>query len=1202
MTVRIREVADITEFKAALGLQADGVLLEPDLDVVENETEEGDRKRRDAEVLTTLSANVRGPILDLGTSHGRSAYKLATNQLAGGHVYTVNLLPEQHDGRGQAITHLITDTEIGSYYRDHGVTNVTQIFADTTRWTPDPGITDLGIAFVDACHDEAFVHADSRLCWERLREGGYLAWHDFSKAQRGTHFYWIDEVMRGVERFLTEVGLEDAEVTHLRGSWIGVLRKPVTSRAIPPVTVIARQEIATAAADPLIARMQTKRWLLVYPDYDAARREEEEQRARDAAVLGWQVEAIGIPCPGGWWPFPKLDQAWRARDPQLMRAYEQLAAAAGNADILLAAGGAMVHPQLLEQLGTYNILTCSDDPESSDVLSRPVAPSFDFCFPVNVAAVADYRRWGCARAEWLFNPIGPAGGLMTLQREQLDPAVRDVPLSMLCERVSTFSDRPQRVERLLREFPNAFVRGRGWAGGFVPQHDVLRRTRIGWNLHHSTGPTNTRSTALPAYGVMQLGDNKQHLGSMYRLGVEAVGFDTIEECIELTRYYLAHDDERQAIAWAGWERAMRDYTEARWWERIARAIAPSLEERSTRPMMTGTAAVRLTASTASVEGPDSGRVTAAGVNAPDWPRVASGGGKPRILLLADRRGWAYDLVAQSLKRELAQDFTIDIAYVAERPLLDASQYDLLHVFFWGETYHRTAWRDPARVSKEVSSHRWELEGAYGPIDADALCRNFLSDAGTVLATSARLADAVAAHRPVQRVMNGFDPDLFFDRRDRTGPIRFGWAGNAQDACKGLVDIIAPAAGTDFEVRVADGSLTTEAMAEFYAGIDVLLVASTAEGTPLPLLEAMACGCFPVTVNVGVVPEVVRNRDTGLIIPRTVADFRAAMQWCLANPDQVRSAGRLNAVEIVETRSWSVVATAWRAAFWHALAVTASSVPAAPQAACGGAIVSLGATPTSDAPRRDENAPSSVNGSATIAALKATYSTHFATINSGTTDDDTFLASSFYYECELAALLPADRTARIVDLGSGYGHLVRWLLERGHVNTGGVELEAALHAASRQRLGNAPAFLVHDDAIRFLAAHPREFDLIVSYDVIEHFPLEGAIAFARAIRGALRPGGRVVLRTPNMANLFGVFSRYIDLTHQIGFTEFSLSHLLREAGFSTPSVQVPAWPAQHELGSRLLQSRALHDQIFSLQDRSTPTCFDKNLVMWGTADA
>jgi vacuolar-type H+-ATPase subunit C/Vma6 len=60
---------------------------------------------------------------------------------------------------------------------------------------------------------------------------------------------------------------------------------------------------------------------------------------------------------------------------------------------------------------------------------------------------------------------------------------------------------------------------------------------------------------------MQICDNKQYLGKIFELGKEAVGFDTIEECQDLCRYYLAHDEERRIIAANGWKRALTDYTE-----------------------------------------------------------------------------------------------------------------------------------------------------------------------------------------------------------------------------------------------------------------------------------------------------------------------------------------------------------------------------------------------------------------------------------------------------------------------------------------------------------------------------------------------------------------------------------------------------------------------------------------------------------------
>lgn len=138
---------------------------------------------------------------------------------------------------------------------------------------------------------------------------------------------------------------------------------------------------------------------------------------------------------------------------------------------------------------------------------------------------------------------------------------------------------------------------------------------------------------------------------------------------------------------------------------------------------------------------------------------------------------------------------------------------------------------------------------------------------------------------------------------RSGKLRIGWAGNEKDVCKGINDILRPAAGSDFELRVAAGNRGHHEMPEFYNSIDVICVASTAEGQPLPLIEALACGCFPVCVDVGIVPELVRHGSDGLIVNRTPAAFKAAFQWCTVNVDRVRATGLANAEEMLRTRTW-----------------------------------------------------------------------------------------------------------------------------------------------------------------------------------------------------------------------------------------------------------------------------------------------------------
>jgi hypothetical protein len=105
MTIRIIETLE--EFQRHFGLSKKGVLLEEDLDVVEVDTDAHGRKRRDAEVLCTLAANSRTDVLELGTSQGRAAFKLASNLAPGLRCHTVNILPEQYDSSGgNMITHL----------------------------------------------------------------------------------------------------------------------------------------------------------------------------------------------------------------------------------------------------------------------------------------------------------------------------------------------------------------------------------------------------------------------------------------------------------------------------------------------------------------------------------------------------------------------------------------------------------------------------------------------------------------------------------------------------------------------------------------------------------------------------------------------------------------------------------------------------------------------------------------------------------------------------------------------------------------------------------------------------------------------------------------------------------------------------------------------------------------------------------------
>jgi glycosyltransferase involved in cell wall biosynthesis len=616
-----------------------------------------------------------------------------------------------------------------------------------------------------------------------------------------------------------------------------------------------------------------------------------------------------------------------------MPQYEALEEQLRKKDVVIASGGPMLHPEFVRRLSTFNVWICGDDPESSEVLSRPAAPAFDYSFPINVACLEDYKRWGCERVDWIFHPIRAEMRAPELTEEAILSGQRDFDIVMFCERVLGLSDRAQRLEALSGAFPKAYLRGKGWPGGFISDaamRDVYSRAKIGWNLHNSIGPCNTRLVTLPAFGIMQICDNKNHLGKVFELDKEVVGFDSIDECIDKTRYYLEHDEERRKIAAAGWARATRDYTWPKWWEwletRIAgpaqaklakggrklAAMVPRLQP--TRKLVENVTESISVSSKPEVVPVSKADLTPAPVaTIPDLPVLAPDGTRPRVLMLVDKRGWAYDTAAQAISKRLADEFEFRIEYVREQPDLNAWPFDLIYVFFWGETYHQKFVKDPNRVIKEISSHRWANEDQYGRLTAEQAAQRYLSDAGTLTATSHRLRDIFSPYREVHWCPNGFEPANFQAPPLRTGPLRIGWAGNENDPCKGLKDVLKPAAGKDFELVIAGGDLDAARMGQFYNQIDVLCIASTAEGEPLTLVEGLASGCFPVSVDVGIVPELVHHGRNGLTVNRNAAAFQSAFQWCQLNVGEVRRAGEENARTMLTTRRWDDVSIHWRRA-------------------------------------------------------------------------------------------------------------------------------------------------------------------------------------------------------------------------------------------------------------------------------------------------
>jgi glycosyltransferase involved in cell wall biosynthesis len=87
----------------------------------------------------------------------------------------------------------------------------------------------------------------------------------------------------------------------------------------------------------------------------------------------------------------------------------------------------------------------------------------------------------------------------------------------------------------------------------------------------------------------------------------------------------------------------------------------------------------------------------------------------------------------------------------------------------------------------------------------------------------------------------------------------------------------------------------------YADLNVLVVSSDNEGTPVSAIEAMASSCPVVATRVGGLPDLIQDQKTGrLVPPRDAAALAGAVLGLLNNPQTACELGQ-NAMEAVRQR-------------------------------------------------------------------------------------------------------------------------------------------------------------------------------------------------------------------------------------------------------------------------------------------------------------
>lgn len=149
-----------------------------------------------------------------------------------------------------------------------------------------------------------------------------------------------------------------------------------------------------------------------------------------------------------------------------------------------------------------------------------------------------------------------------------------------------------------------------------------------------------------------------------------------------------------------------------------------------------------------------------------------------------------------------------------------------------------------------------------------------------------------------------------------------------------------------------------------------------------------------------------------------------------------------------------------------------------------------------------------------------------------------------------------RNAPILEIGPGLGELLQCLRTANFTDVEACDASLEVIDACAGR-----GFPVHaiTSIPEFLASREARYGAVFMIDIVEHLSKKEAFEALQAVRNALRVGGHIIIQVPNMQSPFASTNLYWDITHQVGYTEYSMRQLCTSAGFSNVRLSASDYP-------------------------------------------